>query len=149
MSLADFMPMERKQLFFVGEYGLKRPLPPFGYVSGKIIQRTMPDGQMESPICPICKQPCGMVYDGGGYVDPEAQEFWEGIDKEMNSFDMGCQTFEGEMIKCHWSRYGTGNCIGCRAKIWHDFVGGYVKLNNKNRYVDWKYYFLPIKVIHE
>lgn len=144
MSLADFIPMKRATMFFTDRYGLKRPLPPPGYLEGKIIQKTGKDGQKKSPRCPVCKQDCGMSYYGGGWVYPKAQTFYDSMDDD-SGYEKLCKEFEGEMIKCHWSRYGEGECMGCRAKIWHDLIGGYVKVGKAQRYVDWKYYFMGTK----
>jgi hypothetical protein len=96
-----------------------------------------------SPTCPVCKQPCGFVYNGGGWIDPKAQEFFDQLDEEMGGFAKLCQQFEGNMIKCHWSRYGEGKCMGCGAKVWNDMMGGYVEWKGKQKHVDWQYYFQP------
>ena len=62
-------------------------------------------------------------------------------ENNIPDYEKLCKEFEGGMIKCHWSRYGTGKCLGCSAEIWHDFVGGYAKVDKKNKHVKWKYYF--------
>jgi hypothetical protein len=145
VTLADFIPIERKRIFFIDKYGFKQPLPPFGYIEGKITQKAGPDGQLQSPTCPVCKKPCGFVWRGGGWADPKAMAFYRKIDMDetISEYEKGCKRYEGQMIKEHWSKYGFGHCISCKAKAWHDFIGGYTEFRGKSKYVDWKYYFKP------
>lgn len=77
----------------------------------------------------------------------KAQAFYDSINDDSN-YENLCKEFEGEMIKCHWSRYGEGEgeCMGCKAKIWHDLVGGCVKVGKVERYVKWRYYFRTVSV---
>jgi len=98
----------------------QRPIPPPGFVAFK--WKTRPnktDKDIKEILCPVCGH-FGMAWQGGGWQDPGAQAIYDariGFD----SYDHLCQEYEGVMLKCHWSRYGTGYCLSCGVKYWHDF----------------------------
>ena len=142
MSLCEFMGMA-KPLFFMDKDGWKRPLPPDGYIEGKITSR-----ENESPTMPCCGKACGWVmFGGGGFVDQSVQAFSDKLEAEdtLGSYDQLCQQIDGDMLKCHWSRFGLGKFLNCGALYWYDLVGGY----KNGKYADWKYYFRRVPVVSQ
>lgn len=125
------------ELAFVDKDGRVRPRAPGGFTPFK--WKTKPyelDKNIRLQLCPVCGE-SGFVWNGGGFVNPNAERFLEESEKKnLNQFDVFCQYFEGVMIKEHWSRYGVGECTECGCEFWHDFVGGG---NRETGY--WQYYY--------
>jgi len=115
----------------------RRPCPPAGYAPLKLLGK-----YANQHVCPNCgTKGAGIVWDGGGFQDTKAQKFYEQHCGE-GSYDALCKQFEGDMIKCHWSRFGTGYFTCCEAKIWHDMVND----QQSGKWKDsrsWRYYYRP------
>ena len=128
--------MEGDNYIFDEKLGKKRPKPPEGYIRFRFRQFKKPDGTKGSPICPNCNKPTGFVYFGGlRFTDKNAAKFAKTVKRNGNE-----KLFEGTYINNHWSRYSEGKCMGCGAKLWHDFIQGY---NKNGRYVGSVSYYLP------
>ena len=125
-----------QQISLFGEYvGIRRPEPPKGYVKFKMQGQTAND-----IVCPNCGiKGAGIYYYGGGWTDPNVQNFAEELEKkDLNDYDFLCQEVDGGMLKCHWSRFGIGEFCCCNAKIWHDMSEG-----------KWHFYYLPNRITQE
>ena len=143
MSLQNFMRIERAVNFFVDKHGFKRPLPPPGYVEFDYFGLDH---------CPNCRTfQCGWAGIGGKdsriFVDDKAQEFYdiECANEEGNpiGYDWFCKEFEGDMIKCHWSRFHEMECCTCGCKAWGDFISGSI---DSERHINSMHYYLPCRV---
>lgn len=132
MTQLSLFTEEKSEGSFLDSYGLKRPIPPVGF------KKWIPEGT--PPECPNCGKNLGQVWDGGGFTDAGAQNFLEEVMRQnnLNSYDRLCLEYDGEMIKSHWSRYGTGRCLACSCQFWHDFVQGY---KGDSRYIHICYYW--------
>jgi len=119
------------------EGNVRRPSPPAGYAPLKLL------GQYANQhVCPNCGiKGAGIVGDGGGFQDTEAQKFYE-YHCGDGSYEALCKQFGEDMIKCHWSRFGTGYFTCCKAKIWHDMVDDQLSGKWKESR-HWRYYYLP------
>ena len=119
------------------EGNVRRPSPPAGYAPLKLL------GQYANQhVCPNCgTKGSGIVWDGGGFRDTEAQKFYE-YHCGDGRYEALCKQFGEDMIKCHWSRFGMGYFICCKAKIWHDMVGDQLSGKWKESR-NWRYYYLP------
>ena len=115
----------------------RRPSPPAGYAPLKIL------GQYANQhVCPNCgTKGAGIAWDGGGFQDTEARKFYE-YHCGDGSYEALCKQFGEDMIKCHWSRFGMGYFLCCKAKIWHDMVDNQLSGKWKESR-NWRYYYLP------
>ena len=126
-----------------------RPDPPSSFVKLRWRSRqhhSQPDGHGQAYpvyVCPYCGSPkqdgdkWGYVGGGGNpgqSLDPDNRVWWGWQDAGAMavyiahvdaggdaSYDTLCQPYEGTMIKCHWSRWGTWRCVQCGGVIWHDW----------------------------
>jgi len=146
---------------------LAHPLPPIGWV--KMKKASLP--------CPRCKATMGMMWGGAfnnsyGFQAPwverlylemegvsqKEQEYWQNQDYDYrvkhscpgccDEYDPLCVRVDGDMIKCHWSRWGSGICTECYLRFWgysddlpkykhhkyHEPISNLVKLDAQSRF---------------
>lgn len=140
------------ELFFIDEHGFKRPKPPPLYIEFKDKYKypdELPKSQrghtINYHVCPNCgiigQASCGK--GGAKFVDPQAQKFCDELPNRGTNleFDDFCTEYEGDMIKCHWSRYYTAERHCCGVQLWEDGIEGYIKGTTK--YVGASQYYLP------
>jgi hypothetical protein len=118
----------------------KLPQPPPGFIPFKWKTRhNKTQRDVVEQLCPVCGE-VGTVWGGSdsfGWQDPRAQALYDANKDRWAageySYDVLCEQIDGVMLKQHWSRWGTGECMKCHTKFWHDFVGH-----------PWHYYYNPV-----
>ena len=126
----------------------ERPKPPAGYIEFNSNRAHCQSGK-----CPNCgKEKPGKIGLSDVFQDRQIQNLWRALKRmnrkycpedphwkpsyELFSLDIDPDKDKYEsMIKCHPSRYGTGEFTCCGAKIWHDFHSKSLK--------GWKHYYKP------
>jgi len=135
------------------------PVPPPGFIPFK--WKTKAHRDHVANLCPVCSAE-GSMWGGKhqpdmGFQDAGIVKFLRDLKKEKGLgeddylfYDEGKGHFvaiydgeyEGDSVKSHWSRYGTGECSNCHVQFWHDFIG-----------YPWHYYYNPatatIKVTYQ
>jgi len=117
----------------------KIPIPPEGHVIYKPKNRRIgkEETQYSMRVCPYCDVAEGYSNVPVFYTHKPAQEFYESFGDGYTEF---CREFEGEMIKCHWSRMDGWKCSNCGKVTLHDWDCGY---DENHKYHDNNNYWKP------
>jgi hypothetical protein len=100
-------------------------------------------------LCPSCDTFAGFASKStdGGFQDKEAKAIYRAIRKgrfDKCGYDAFCMQVQGDMLKCHWSRWGAMQCMGCGVNIWHDFISDCERHpEGECTCGGWRYYYKP------
>lgn len=119
---------------------IKRAIPPKDYLAFKWKRENR--GGYTVALCPICGE-SGFLFDGKpGFQDKTAMSLYRQARKKKLE-EPFLLWIEAAYLKDHWSRYGTGRCLNCGCRIWHDFRCDHEECSCGK----WHYYYNPFPTI--